>query len=75
MYGEGKQTMGTKPEFTALLEKHKIFHAEAGKVAVAVNSGKYTEAANMISGSSTFGAASTSVGIAIGALKKVAWTK
>ena len=71
IYGEGKQTMSTKPEFTALLEKHKVFHVEAGKVATTINSGKYSDASAMISGSSPFGAASSAVGLAIGGLKKV----
>lgn len=71
LYSEGRQIHGTKPEFTALLEKHKVFHAEAGKVATAINIGKYEDASNMISGGSTFGAASTEVGMAISRLKKV----
>jgi hypothetical protein len=71
IYGEGRQSLGTKPEFTAMLEKHKVFHGEAGKVATAINAGKYTDASTMISGDSPFGTASSSVVIAIGVLKSL----
>jgi len=75
LHGEGKVELGAKPEFTALISKHKDFHTEAGKVAVSINAGKYDTAGKMIEAASAFGAASGAVGLAIGALKKVAWTK
>jgi hypothetical protein len=37
IHGEAKIQLVTKPEFTALLEKHRAFHVEAGKVAKAIN--------------------------------------
>ncbi|HNV59082.1 MAG TPA: CZB domain-containing protein [Rhodoferax sp.] len=75
MYGEGRQTLGSKPEFVTLIERHKLFHTEAGKVAQAINTAKYEQAAKMIESGSAFASASTAVGVAIGALKKVAWIK
>jgi hypothetical protein len=70
LYADGRKQHGTKPEFTALVEKHKGFHVEAGKVATLINAGKYAEAEAALGGSTTFGAASTETGVAIGRLKK-----
>ena len=75
MYGEGRQTLGSKPEFVTLIERHKLFHTEAGKVAQAINTAKYEQAAKMIESGSAFASASTAVCVAIVALKKVAWIK
>lgn len=70
LHGEGKSLYSSKVEFTALIEKHKGFHGEAGKVAVAINAKKFPEAEAMLGGGTPFGAASTEVGVAIGRLKK-----
>lgn len=72
LYGDGGKQYGKKPEFTALLQKHKTFHAEAGRVASAINAKKYDEASKMIETSSPFGTASVGVGVAVNALKRVA---
>lgn len=72
LHGEGKVSLGSKPEFLTLLSRHKDFHNEAGKVATAIHGGKYNDANTMIGAGSTFSNASSQVGIAIGALKKVA---
>jgi methyl-accepting chemotaxis protein len=72
LYGDGGKQYGKKPEFIALLQKHKTFHAEAGKVASAINAKKYEEASKMIETTSPFGAASVGVGMAVNALKRVA---
>lgn len=70
IYGEGRASMRAQPAFTELLKRHKVFHVEAGKVARAINAGKYADASAMIAARSAFGAASASVAIAIGALEK-----
>lgn len=70
LYGEGRGAYGTKPDFTALLEKHKIFHAEAGKVATVINAKKFDSALKMIDGNSPFATASNTVVMAINSLKK-----
>ena len=72
LHGEGKLQLGSKPEFLSLLEKHKAFHVEAGKVANAINTKKYTEAERMIDSGSSFSAASSAVGVAVNSVKKVA---
>jgi methyl-accepting chemotaxis protein len=70
LYGEGRGVYGSKPEFTSLIEKHKAFHAEAGKVASTINAKKFDAAQKMIEGSSPFGAASNTVVLAVNSLKK-----
>jgi methyl-accepting chemotaxis protein len=37
LHGSGKSKFGSNPNFVALLDAHKVFHQEAGKVARAVN--------------------------------------
>lgn len=70
LYGEGRSLHSSKPQFTALLAKHKAFHGEAGKVATVINAKKFEEAEKMISGASPFGVASNEVGMAISSLKR-----
>ena len=49
LYGEGRGLYGAKPQFTALLQKHKGFHAEAGKVAKLINAKQFSLAEEAIS--------------------------
>ena len=72
LYGDGKVKLGAKPEFVALVAKHKIFHAEAGKVAALINGKKYVEAEAALAAGTPFASASTDTGVAIGRVKKVA---
>lgn len=71
LYGEGGGLFGKKPEFVTLLQRHKTFHAEAGKVASQINARKYDEALRMIESSTPFGTASVAVGVAVNALKRI----
>ena len=70
LHGEGRTAWGSKPEFVTLIERHKVFHVEAGKVATAINSKHYDLATKMIDSSTPFAAASSAVGVAILGLKK-----
>ncbi len=72
LYAEGRGLYGVRPEFTKVLEKHKAFHVQAGKVANAINARQYTEAETMINAGTPFAAASTEVGLAINSLKDAA---
>lgn len=72
LHREGKSQCGAKPEFTALVQKHKAFHAEAGKVATLINAKKFADADKAIEGQAQFVTASAAVSVAIMALKKVA---
>ena len=47
---DGKRQNGHLPEFGHLVEAHKQFHHAAAKVAGMINSGKYTEAENLLDG-------------------------
>ncbi len=71
LHGEGGRTFGAKPEFTALIQSHKVFHVEAGKVASLINGKKYSEAELAIGGATAFGVASNETSVAINRVKKV----
>jgi methyl-accepting chemotaxis protein len=71
LYGEGKTQFGQKPEFAAVVAKHKVFHTEAGRVAQLINAKKYAEAEQAIAAGSAYSAASSAVGGAIVGLKKI----
>ena len=70
LHGEGKSLHGRLPSFGDCVEKHAAFHREAGKVAVAINAGKFTDAEVMLGASTPYAAASTAVGVAIRILRK-----
>jgi aerotaxis receptor len=61
LYGSGKSQFGSRPRFTELLEAHRGFHQEAGRVARKVNQGAYDEAANMLNSEAAYGRASQKV--------------
>lgn len=67
---EGFARYGSKPEFTALVQKHKTFHIEAGKVAAEINAQRYARATQMIASGTAFGSASLAVAQAVNALKQ-----
>ncbi len=71
LHGEGARAYGHTPQFTALMDKHKVFHVEAGKVAAFVNTARYDEAARMVEGGTPFAAASLAVGMAVKALQSI----
>lgn len=70
LHGAGRITCGAKPEFTALIEKHKNFHQEAGKLASAINAKDFDGADKMLGEATTFASASHAVAMAISGLKK-----
>ena len=72
LHGPGASVYGNKPEFAALIQKHRIFHFEAGKVASQINATHYADASKLIEPSSAFGAASVAIGVAVNALKRAA---
>jgi len=71
LHGEGRAACGAKPEFVALIERHREFHREAGKVAAAINARQFDLATRMIDGATPFANASSTVGVVILALKRV----
>jgi len=72
LYGDGKQKLGNHSEFTDVVSKHKEFHTAAGNVARLINAGDYTGAEKAIGSGTTYADASSSVGLAIQKLKRIA---
>ena len=71
LHTTGRSLYGGRPEFSTLISKHARFHLVAGVVAGIINSREYDEAVSVLQDSSHFAIASTEVGMAIMALKKV----
>ena len=65
LHGKGRSQYGARPSFTHLIEEHRHFHEEAGKVAQTINRGAYQEAQRQIAADSPFARASQRVGQAI----------
>lgn len=70
--GEGKTRYDHLASYRECVIKHAAFHAEAGKVASAINERKYLEASVMMNSSTSFGLASNSLVLAIIRLRKEA---
>ena len=61
LHGRGKSSYGSRPQFASLIEAHRVFHEEAGKVARVVNQGAGQEAERMLESDTGFGRASQQV--------------
>ncbi len=70
LHGRGQSQYGGKPSFVNLLDRHREFHAAAGKVAQTINRGDYEAGKDMLAGNTEFSRASSDVGGAIMALRK-----
>jgi methyl-accepting chemotaxis protein len=70
LHGDGKTSFGRLQSHAKCVTKHAAFHVEAGKVALAINAKKYTEAEAMLGADTPYSQASGEVGVAIIALKK-----
>jgi len=69
LHGEAKTKYGNLASYKNCLAKHAAFHMEAGKVAFAINEGKFTEAEAMLNTGSPFSTSSNEVTAAVTALK------
>lgn len=72
LHGEGRARYGTKPEFQKARDKHKLFHAEAGKIANLINGGMYSQAEAALDLGTAYTNVSSELGVAFLALKKIA---
>lgn len=72
LHGEAAAKYSKLPSLKDCISKHAVFHAEAGKVAQAINAKKYKEATAMIDNGTPYAAASSAVAVAIMHLKKEA---
>jgi Chemoreceptor zinc-binding domain len=70
LHGEGKTTLGNLNSFNECVALHAAFHVEAGKVANAINTKKFTRAETMIGAGTRYANASSAVAMAIIKLKK-----
>ena len=70
LHGEGGKRYGAHVSFPALVDAHKAFHVEAGKVARSVNQGDAGKAEAMLEGGTPFASTSSEVGRLIVQLKK-----
>jgi hypothetical protein len=71
LYNDGISEFVEKPDFSAVVEKHKVFHTQAGRVAELVDAKKFAEVEPAIDSDTPNIAASNGVGVAIMALWKV----
>ncbi len=71
LHGPGKSRWGHQAAFTQLLNTHKTFHTEAGRVADLINSKRYPEADRMVGHGTAFHQAGDAVGKAIRTLRQV----
>ncbi|UTC76670.1 HAMP domain-containing protein [Treponema sp. OMZ 799] len=69
LHGEAKTKYGNLASYKNCVAKHAAFHVEAGKVAFAINDGKFTEAEAMLNTGSSFSTASNEITAAVNALK------
>jgi hypothetical protein len=70
LHGAGNSKFGGKPTFVSLINAHKDFHKEAGKVARAINQEAGAKAETMLDSGTPFARASGEVGRLIVQLKK-----
>jgi methyl-accepting chemotaxis protein len=71
LHGAGQSKYGSRPKFVELMDGHRLFHKEAGKIAHAINQGAGSEQAEkMLASDTTFGRASSQVTQVIVQMKK-----
>ena len=69
VHGQGASKFGSKPVFVDLIEAHRQFHVEAGKVAKVANQGNESQVQQLMGSGSKFSVASNEVGRLIVQLK------
>ncbi|MBI5256336.1 MAG: CZB domain-containing protein [Burkholderiales bacterium] len=72
LHGEAKGQYGGLQSHAHCLARHAEFHQHAGKVAQAINAGRYAEAEAMLGAGTPYTQVSSAVGSAIVALRKEA---
>lgn len=75
LHGAGSAEHGARPQFVHLIEQHRRFHAEAARVAQAINAGQYDQALEMIEGPTAYGQATVAIGQAVQALRQALETR
>jgi len=71
VYGDGGRRFGDKPNFTQLIERHKVFHRMAGQVGELVNQKRYIEAEEAMAPGTGFATATREVVQVLSAAKRM----
>ncbi len=69
LYSEAKENFEDLDSYSNCVEKHALFHKEAGKIAKACNEGRFMEAERMLALGSSFNEIAAAVSAAMNALK------
>jgi len=69
LHGDAKR-MGNLAAYREVVQAHADFHKQAGKVAAAINAGKYEDASKMLGNATPYSDASAAVGLALTHLKQ-----
>jgi hypothetical protein len=69
LHGEGGRIWSSQPRFVALVDRHREFHLETGKVAATITGGAKEQGLKMLDGGTPFAQATQAVVMAIRALK------
>lgn len=70
LYGAGGHQYGHLPQFVDLLERHRVFHQEAARIAERINAGSHADAMLMLDGPTAYGQATVAIGAAVHALRQ-----
>ena len=70
LHGEGRVKFHSRPSFPVCVSRHATFHAEAGKVARAINAKQFAEAETALEAATGYAGASSALGVALMHLKK-----
>jgi hypothetical protein len=70
LHGAGRSKYGGKPSFATLIDGHRAFHTEAGKVARLINQGSGAAAEKLLDSGTPFARTSSEVGRLIVQFKK-----
>ena len=72
LHGEARGRYSGLKHYGACVARHAEFHRQAGKVAEAINAGRYAEAETMLGGGKPYATSSSDVGVSILALRREA---
>ncbi len=71
LHDEAKRKYGTLSAYQEVVQKHAVFHKEAGRVAVTINAKDFAAAESMLNAGTPYMTASIGVGAAISSFKRV----
>lgn len=72
LHGDARTQYSQLGSYKECLDRHALFHKQAGEVARAINSQRFAEAEALLDGSGAFNGASNELGVAIMKLRKEA---